>query len=240
MRSKSKIEWTDTTWNPVTGCTPVSDGCKNCYAIRMAKRLQAMGIKRYKNGFDVTLQKDILDAPLHWKKPRMVFVNSMGDLFHEDVPLDYVKQVFSIMERTPQHIYQVLTKRSTRMLKLSRNLPWPSNVWLGVTIESGKYAYRADNLIKTDATTKFLSIEPMIGAIEGLDLSGIDWVIVGGESGPQARAIRKEWALAIRDNCIAAKVPFFFKQWGGTNKKKAGRLLEGKIWNEFPVLLPSI
>ncbi len=234
MSSKSKIEWTDVTWNPVTGCTPVSDGCRNCYAIRMAKRLQAMGVKRYRNGFHVTLQDDQLDTPLRWKKPRMVFVNSMGDLFHEDIPFEYVKRVFAVMKQTPQHTYQVLTKRSTRMVELAKHLAWPANIWLGVTIESGKYSYRAQNLLKTAASTKFLSIEPMIGAVEGINLEGIDWVIVGGESGPQARAIRREWAVAVRDNCISNNIPFFFKQWGGPNKKKTGRLLDGQLWNQFP------
>lgn len=233
--SKTKIEWTDATWNPMTGCTPISDGCKNCYAKKMAKRLHAMGNHRYRNGFAVTLHPDLLDAPLKWKKPRMVFVNSMGDMFHEDIPLEYIQQVFRTMEEADQHIFQVLTKRSSRMLELSSQLPWPQNVWMGVTVESGKYAYRIDNLKNTPAKVKFLSIEPMIGPVNDLDLEGIDWVIVGGESGHNARMIKESWAIDIRDNCIASSVPFFFKQWGGPNKKKTGKLLEGEIWDQFPL-----
>jgi len=232
--SNTKIEWTDVTWNPMTGCTPISDGCKNCYAIKMAHRLQAMGQKRYKNGFKVSLHPDLLDIPLKWKKPRMVFVNSMGDMFHEEIPLDYIKRVFDIMVRAERHIFQILTKRSSRMLELAQHLPWPDNVWMGVTIESAKYGYRADNLRETAAKIKFLSIEPMIGPVSDISLVDIDWVIVGGESGPQARAIEKEWPLAVRDNCMNNNVPFFFKQWGGRNKKKNGRLLEGQIWDQYP------
>ncbi len=232
--NRTKIEWTDVTWNPMTGCTPISDGCHNCYAVTMARRLKAMGNHRYRNGFRVTLHPDLLEKPLKWKKPRMVFVNSMGDMFHEDVPLDYIQKVFETMARADQHVFQVLTKRSSRMQEVSKDLPWPKNIWLGVTIESGKYNYRADNLRKTPASTKFLSIEPMIGPVDGLDLEGIDWVITGGESGFQARAIKECWVLAIRDNCIANKIPFFFKQWGGKNKKKAGRLLQGKLWDQYP------
>lgn len=232
--SATKIEWTDVTWNPMTGCTPISDGCKNCYAMKMARRLQAMGQKRYQDGFKVTLHPDLLQEPLKWKKPRMVFVNSMGDMFHEDIPLEYIKRVFDTMVQAKTHIFQVLTKRSSRMLELSQHLPWPQNVWLGVTIESDKYCYRADNLRKTPAKTKFLSIEPMIGPVDHLSLIGIDWVIVGGESGPQARVIEMEWPVAVRENCRMSHVPFFFKQWGGKNKKKTGRLLEGKIWDQFP------
>ena len=232
--NKTKIEWTDVTWNPMTGCTQISDGCHNCYAVTMARRLKAMGNHRYRNGFRVTLHPDLLEKPLKWKKPRMVFVNSMGDMFHDNVPLDYIKQVFKTMAKADQHIFQVLTKRSARMLDLSKHLPWPKNIWLGVTIESGKYKYRADDLRKTPASTKFLSIEPMIGPVDRLDLEGIDWVITGGESGFKARAIEECWVLAIRDNCIANKIPFFFKQWGGKNKKKAGRLLQGMVWDQYP------
>jgi len=233
--SSTKIEWTDVTWNPMTGCSPISDGCQNCYAIKMAKRLEAMGNKRYRNGFDVTLHPDLLDAPLKWKKSRMVFVNSMGDMFHESIPLEYIQRVFATMVEAKQHIFQVLTKRSFRMLDLSSSLPWPKNVWMGVTVESGKYLYRTENLKNTPAAVKFLSIEPMIAPVNDLSLEGIDWVIVGGESGHKARAIEEEWALTIRDNCISSDVPFFFKQWGGANKKKAGRLLEGKVWDQFPM-----
>lgn len=232
--NKTKIEWTDTTWNPLTGCSPISDGCKNCYAIKMARRLQAMGNRRYKNGFAVTLHPDLLDAPLSWKKPKMVFVNSMGDMFHEDVPLEYIQQVFATMEKASQHTFQVLTKRSSRMADLAAQLPWPKNVWMGVTIESDKYLYRAENLRKTPAVVKFISVEPMIGPVCEIDLQGIDWVIVGGESGAQARTIEKEWAIAVRDKCTASAIPFFFKQWGGSNKKKSGKILEGEIWDQFP------
>ncbi len=218
----------------MTGCSPISDGCKHCYAIKMARRLKAMGNRRYRNGFAVTLHQDLLDAPLSWKKPRMVFVNSMGDMFHEDVPIEYIQQVFATMEKSSHHIFQVLTKRSSRMAELAAQLPWPKNVWMGVTIESEKYLYRAENLKKTPATIKFISVEPMIGPVSDINLEGIDWVIVGGESGAQARTIEKEWAIAVRDKCTASSIPFFFKQWGGPNKKKSGKILDGKIWNQFP------
>lgn len=230
----TKIEWTDITWNPMTGCTPISEGCKNCYAIKIARRLQAMGQKRYQNGFKVTLHPELLEKPLKWKKPRMVFVNSMGDMFHEEIPLEYILQVFKTMARAERHVFQVLTKRSSRMIELAQHLPWPDNVWLGVTIESDKYCYRADNLRNTPAKIKFLSIEPMIGPIGEVSLIDIDWVIAGGESGPNARPIEKGWLTAIRDKCIVSDVPFFFKQWGGRNKKKTGRLLEDQVWDQFP------
>jgi len=218
----------------MTGCTPISDGCKNCYALKMANRLKAMGNKRYQNGFTVTLHPDLLTEPMKWSKPRMVFVNSMGDMFHESIPLEYIQRVFSAMRKANQHTFQVLTKRSSRMLELSKSLPWPENVWMGVTIESGKYLYRAENLKKTPAAVKFLSIEPMIGPVNNINLNGIDWVITGGESGPGARAINEEWVLAVRDECVSSSTPFFFKQWGGRNKKKAGRILQGKTWEQFP------
>ncbi|HBH05908.1 MAG TPA: hypothetical protein DDX92_04820 [Flavobacteriales bacterium] len=232
--AQTKIEWTDTTWNPVTGCTPISDGCQNCYALKMAKRLKAMGCKRYDNGFQVTLHPDLLGVPLKWRKPRMVFANSMGDIFHEDVSFEFIQRIFDTMTKADRHVFQVLTKRSSRMLELSKKLSIPTNVWMGVTIESGKYSYRADNLRQIKAQTKFLSIEPMIGPINALNLDGIDWVITGGESGAKARAIKESWVLAIRDNCITNRVPFFFKQWGGPNKKKTGKLLQGKVWHQYP------
>lgn len=232
---KTKIEWTDTTWNPMTGCTPVSDGCKNCYALKMANRLKAMGNKRYLNGFNVTLHPDLLTEPLKWNKPRMVFVNSMGDMFHESIPIEYIQRVFSAMRTTSQHTFQVLTKRSARMLELSKSLPWPENVWMGVTIESNKYLYRADNLRNIPAAVKFLSIEPMISQVNDLDLTGIDWVIVGGESGQSARPIEEKWVINVRDKCTSSNIPFFFKQWGGRNKKKSGRILQGEIWDQFPL-----
>lgn len=231
---KTKIEWTDATWNPITGCTPISPGCKNCYAMRLAKRLKAMGNARYRNGFQVTLHEDLLSMPLKWKKPRLIFVNSMSDMFHEDVPLEYIQRVFSAIRQAKQHTFQVLTKRSARMALVADQIDWPSNVWMGVTIESGDYSYRAENLKQTASIVRFLSIEPMIAPVNNLDLNGIDWVIVGGESGPKSRTIQEAWVKEVRDICIAANVPFFFKQWGGFNKKKTGRLLEGKKWNEYP------
>ena len=234
MAQKSKIEWTQATWNPVTGCTEISIGCKNCYARRMAMRLKAMGQPNYANGFCVTLQPHALEIPLHWKEPRTVFVNSMSDLFHEEIPLDYILEVFGIMRQSRQHRYQVLTKRSQRLLQFNPKLPWLENIWMGVTVESSDYIFRIDHLRQTNATTKFLSIEPLLGPIKNLNLGGIDWVIVGGESGPGARFMQPEWATDIRDQCLAANVPFFFKQWGGVNKKKNGRILDDRTWDEMP------
>ncbi len=232
--AKTSIEWTESTWNPVTGCTKISPGCKNCYAERMAKRLQAMGQPNYANGFKVTLHEKMLDSPLHWRKPQVVFVNSMSDLFHKDVPLDFIKRVFSVMNQADHHIFQVLTKRSGRFRKIASHLSWKDNIWMGVTVENRDYLHRIDDLRRTEAKIKFLSIEPLLGPIPHIDLSGIDWVIVGGESGPHARSMKAEWAKEIRDQCLAASVPFFFKQWGGWNKKKAGRNLEGRTWDQMP------
>lgn len=233
--ANSKIEWTDATWNTVSGCTQISAGCKNCYAKTMTKRLKAMGQKKYVKGFDeVCTHPETLDEPFTWKKPRMVFVNSMSDLFHVDVPEDFILQVFDVMVKASDHIFQVLTKRSDRLLKLSPKLPWQSNIWAGVTIEDSDNLVRADHLRKTGAGIKFVSLEPLLGPIEPLDLKGIDWVIVGGESGPRARPMEKDWVLDIRDECQKTGTPFFFKQWGGKNKKKAGRLLEGRTWDEMP------
>lgn len=234
MAQKSKIEWTESTWNPVTGCTKISIGCKNCYAERMAMRLAAMGNENYKNGFELTLHPHILDKPLSWKSPRTIFVNSMSDLFHEKVPLWFIVQVFEVMRRANQHLFQVLTKRSERLLQLRNELDWPENVWMGVTVENGDYINRIDHLRLVPSAIRFLSLEPLLGPIPDLNLNGIDWVIVGGESGPGARAIQPEWVTDIRDQCIEAEVPFFFKQWGGVNKKKAGRMLERKYWNQMP------
>lgn len=236
MALHSSIEWTETTWNPVTGCTPISDGCRNCYAARLAKRLKAMGNDRYRNGFQLTLHHDLIDIPLHWIKPRLVFVNSMSDLFHEDIPVEFIQKIFSTMKQGKQHTFQILTKRSTRLMEIAPKLTWPDNVWMGVTIESGKYAYRANNLRKTPAAVRFISVEPMVGPANNVDFSKIDWVIVGGESGPKSRKVEESWVKAIRDECVFSSVPFFFKQWGGTNKKKAGRLLEGKTWDQYPRL----
>jgi len=230
----SKIEWTQKTWNPLTGCTKISPGCQNCYAERMAKRLQAMGQPNYRNGFELTLHENALEIPFSWKKSSMIFVNSMSDLFHRDVPLSYIQKVFSVMKQAHWHTYQVLTKRSSRLAELSSQLEWPENVWMGVSIENEDYTYRVANLAATDACVKFLSLEPLLGPISRLPLSKVDWVIVGGESGPGARAMKPEWVSEIKRQCKADNVPFFFKQWGGTNKKKAGRTLEGRTWSEMP------
>jgi protein gp37 len=231
----SAIEWTESTWNPLTGCTKVSPGCKHCYAERMAKRLQAMGLEKYRNGFRLTLHTDVLEEPLQWTKPQMIFVNSMSDLFHQDVPLEYIYQIFDVMQRAYWHTFQVLTKRAERLLKLDSTLVWPSNVWMGVSVEDNNYIDRVHYLSQTHARTKFLSCEPLLGALPNLPLKGIEWVIVGGESGPGARPIQREWITDIRDQCLHSNIPFFFKQWGGTRKKKAGRLLEGRTWDEFPL-----
>jgi protein gp37 len=232
--AKSAIEWTESTWNPVTGCTKISPGCRHCYAERMAHRLQAMGQPNYQKGFAVTLQPRMLELPLSWRKPQMVFVNSMSDLFHEAVPLEYIQQVFEVMRRADWHRFQVLTKRAARLEVVSPELEWPPNVWMGVSVETAKYTPRIDNLRACGARVRFLSLEPLLGPLPDLDLEGIDWVIVGGESGPKARPMDEAWVLDLRDQCVAAEVPFFFKQWGGVNKKKAGRLLEGYTWDEMP------
>ncbi len=237
MATNSSIEWTDATWNPVTGCSKISPGCKHCYAERMANRLQAMGQANYRNGFDVTLQPQMLELPLRWKTPKRIFVNSMSDLFHLDVSLSYIKQVFDVMRRAPWHQFQVLTKRAERIEELSAELDWAPNIWMGVSVENKKYACRIDHLRKTGARVKFLSIEPLIGPVGKMDLRGIDWVIVGGESGPGARPMDAEWVTGIRDQCQRANVAFFFKQWGGVFKKKTGRELEGRTWDEMPELI---
>jgi len=234
MGTDSKIEWTQSTWNPVTGCTKISQGCKNCYAERMAIRLQAMGQHNYRNGFKLTCHPHSLSLPLNWKKPQMIFVNSMSDLFHEKVSIDFILDVFEIMEKTPHHQYQILTKRAERLAKLSKILPWKENIWMGVTVETSDYKHRVEYLRQTGAHIKFLSLEPLLGNLGTLDLSGIDWVIVGGESGIGARPMESEWVTDIRDQCLNANVSFFFKQWGGTNKKKAGRELHGRTWDEMP------
>lgn len=234
MGAKSSIEWTESTWNPVTGCTKISVGCKNCYAERIALRLQAMGQRNYAKGFSLALHEHTLDLPLRWKSSRIVFVNSMSDLFHKDVPLEFIKRVFSIMNRANWHRYQILTKRSERLLELNPHLTWANHIWMGVTVETINEVSRIDHLRKTLARTKFLSLEPLLGPLPHLDLSGINWVIVGGESGPGARPILREWVLDIRNQCRKAGLPFFFKQWGGINRKKSGRLLDGKIWDEMP------
>ena len=234
MATLSKIEWTETTWNPVTGCTKISHGCKHCYAERMSKRLQAMGMEKYRKGFEVSLHESALDEPSKWKRSSLVFVNSMSDLFHKAVPSEYIQLVFEVMNRTPQHTFQILTKRPGRASQLEGKLHWTPNLWLGTSIESERWVHRLDQLKSTSACTKFLSLEPLLGPLPAIDLSGIDWVIVGGESGPGARNISPDWVREIRDNCLVSKVPFFFKQWGGVFKKRTGRILDGRIWDEMP------
>jgi protein gp37 len=235
MGERSGIEWTDSTWNPITGCTKVSPGCKHCYAERPSLRLQAMGHPNYTNGFRLTMHEHVLELPLSWKKPQMIFVNSMSDLFHEDVPYEFIKRVFDVMRRASWHRFQVLTKRSEHLLELNSRIEWPVNVWMGVSVENQYYTFRIDHLRKTNAHIKFLSLEPLLGALPDLDLQGIDWVIVGGESGPGARPMKEEWVVDVRDQCLRAGTPFFFKQWGGVNKKRSGRILQGRIWNQLPV-----
>jgi protein gp37 len=234
MATRSSIEWTESTWNPVTGCSKVSPGCKHCYAERMALRLQAMGQPRYRDGFAVTLQADALSEPLSWRKPRVVFVNSMSDLFHRDVPTAFIQRVFQTMEQASMHVFQILTKRSDRLRELADGLPWPENVWMGVSVESADYLGRIDDLLSVPASVRFLSVEPLLGPIPDLPLNGIHWVIVGGESGPGARPMKATWVKEIRSACRRAHVPFFFKQWGGVNKKRSGRVLDGRTWDAMP------
>ena len=234
MGDKSAIEWTDATWNPVTGCTKISPGCKNCYAERLAARLQAMGNPRYRNGFAVTLHPDQLALPMKWSAPRRIFVNSMSDLFHEAVPEEFIRRVFETMEKASWHNFQILTKRAARLEELAPQLPWSQNVWQGVSVESAQYTWRIDHLRNVPAAVRFLSIEPLLGAIPNLPLHGIHWVIVGGESGPYHRPMNAAWAREIRDQCLETGVPFFFKQWGGRIPKSGGRLLDGRLWNEMP------
>lgn len=232
--AQSSIEWTEATWNPVTGCTKVSPGCKHCYAEVMARRLKGMGQPNYRNGFELTLQEHMLDRPLLWKSRRTIFVNSMSDLFHKNVPLEFVRRVFEVMRQAHWHTFQVLTKRAERLEALSDQLPWPANVWMGVSVESARCLHRIDHLRRTPARVKFLSLEPLLGPLGAIDLGGIDWVIVGGESGPKARPMQESWVHEIQRQCLARRVPFFFKQWGGRNKKQAGRSLLGRVWDEMP------
>jgi protein gp37 len=236
MSKLSTIEWTNSTWNPITGCSKVSLGCKHCYAERLANRLHAMKQRRYQNGFSVTMHWDLLKEPLLWKKPQMIFVNSMSDLFHEQVEEKFIKAVFSTIEKAHWHTFQILTKRTKRLRDLAYRLYWPENLWMGVSIENEKYLYRIQDLLMTPAAIKFLSVEPLLGRIKNLPVKGIDWVIVGGESGPLARSMDLAWVREIRDSCKANGLPFFFKQWGGTRKTPDTRLLDGKIWNEYPAI----
>jgi len=235
MATNSSIEWTEATWNPVTGCDKVSPGCAHCYAERMARRLRAMGTRNYRNGFEVTLQPQMLETPLHWRKPQRIFVNSMSDLFHEAVPAVFITEVFSVMRRADWHQYQILTKRSERLLELDSTLGWAQHIWMGVSVENRRFVHRIDHLRRTRAAVKFLSLEPLLGPLPALDLSGIDWVIVGGESGPGARPMDPSWVVSIRDQCRAAGVAFFFKQWGGVFKSRTGRDLDGRTWDEMPM-----
>ena len=225
------------TWNPVTGCTKISQGCKHCYAERMAKRLKAMGSDRYRNGFEVTLHPDLLDVPYGWRQPRVVFVNSMSDLFHDDISLAYIQRVFTTMRDCPHHTFQVLTKRSERLADLAPQLPWSGNVWMGVSVEDARVLGRVHDLQRVPAAVRFLSLEPLIGPFDALPLDGIHWVIVGGESGPKARPMRKEWVTSIFRQCRAARVPFFFKQWGGVRKDLTGREFHGRTYDEIPLVL---
>ncbi len=238
MAQSSSIEWTEATWNPVTGCTKISPGCKFCYAERMAHRLEAMGQPRYADGFRLTLQPDLVDLPLKWKSPRVIFVNSMSDLFHKDVPTEYIQSCFDVMNRATQHTFQILTKRPERVLEISNDLPWPKNIWLGTSVENADYAWRSSTIAKTPAAIHFLSVEPLLGPVPKLPLKGIEWVIVGGESGPGAREMKPEWVRPIRDKCIAMNIPFFFKQWGGVQKSRTGRILDGRTWDETPLNKP--
>ena len=235
MADHSHIEWTESTWNPVTGCTKISAGCKNCYAERLALRLQAMGNRRYLRGFRVTLHEDVLDLPRTWKQPRRIFVNSMSDLFHPDVPLWFIRRVFETMEECPQHSFQVLTKRSDRVRQLAAKLSWPKNVWMGVSVEDSRVLHRIDELRHVPAAIRFLSCEPLIGSLAGIDLQAIHWVIVGGESGPHSRSMDIKWVREIFRACREHKVPFFFKQWGGVRKDLTGRLLGGRTYDEMPL-----
>jgi protein gp37 len=234
MAQKSSIEWTHSTWNPVRGCSKVSPGCKNCYAETFAERWRGIKDHPYEQGFDLKLVPEKLEEPLRWKTPRTIFVNSMSDLFHEDIPLEYIQRVFDVLERAHWHTFQILTKRSERLVELATELPWPRNVWQGVSVESQSYVHRIRDLCKVPAVVRFLSLEPLLSAIPALRLDSIDWVIVGGESGPRARPMKAQWARDIRDQCVRGGVPFFFKQWGGIRPKTKGRLLDGSTWDEMP------
>ena len=234
--AKSKIDWTEETWNPVTGCTKYSSGCKNCYAERMAHRLHAMGSKRYVNEFEVTIHKDLFEQPLLWKKPRTVFVNSMSDLFHDEVSDDDILALFSVMNRASQHTFQVLTKRSRRLVELSDRITWTPNIWMGVSVEDSDAVYRCEDLKKTGAAIKFISAEPLLGSIKNIDLNGINWLIVGGESGPNCRPMSSNWVYELQKKAKQCNVPFFFKQWGGVRKTEEGKLLDGQIVHSYPCI----
>lgn len=244
MAQKSDIEWTDATWNPTTGCDRTSPGCDNCYALTLAKRLKAMGVDRYQNdgdartsgpGFKLTMHEDLIEAPYRWKNPRLVFVNSMSDLFHDDVHEDFIQRVFTVMAETPRHTYQILTKRTKRLTRLAPNLDWPPNVWMGASVETASYRFRIDHLREVPAAVRFVSAEPLLRPLGRVDLDGVDWVIVGGESGPRARPMDVAWGRDLRDQCVAQGVKFFFKQWGGRTPKAGGRELDGRTWDDMPI-----
>jgi protein gp37 len=248
MSDRSSIEWTEATWNPTTGCDRVSAGCENCYALTLAKRLKAMGAAKYQEdgdprtsgpGFNLSVHPGALSVPYRWRAPRLVFVNSMSDLFHARVPHTFIRQVFAVMADTPQHTYQMLTKRSRRLRRLAETLAWPDNVWMGVSVEDADTLYRVDDLRQVPAAVRFLSCEPLLGSVSDLDLTGIDWVIAGGESGPDHRSVRREWVAEVRDLCVDHRVPFFFKQWGGRTPKAKGRTLDGHTWDEMPTRVPA-
>lgn len=243
MADRSAIEWTEATWNPTTGCDRISPGCDNCYALTLSRRLKAMGSPKYQRdgdartsgpGFGLTLHPSALDAPRRWASPRLIFVNSMSDLFHESVPVEFVAEVLDVIRETPQHTYQVLTKRSKRLMRLAPALDWPSNLWMGVSVETQRYAFRIDHLRRVAAAVRFISAEPLLGPLGALDLSGIHWVIAGGESGPNARPVKYEWITELRNVCTSAGVAFFFKQWGGRTPRAGGRTLDGAFWDELP------
>lgn len=236
MADRSAIEWTEATWNPVTGCSKVSPGCAHCYAETFAERWRGVPGHPYEQGFDLKLWPERLDQPLRWKRPRTIFVNSMSDLFHEEIPDEFVEDVFRVMGEADWHVFQILTKRHQRLLDLGRNLDWPPNVWMGVSIENRRFVHRADYLREVPAAIRFISAEPLLGPLEGLELGGIDWLIAGGESGPGHRPVREEWLCDLRDRCLESDIAFFFKQWGGTRSKTGGRLLEGRTWDEMPVV----
>ncbi len=243
MASGSSIEWTESTWNPITGCDRVSPGCAHCYALDLSARLKRFGQAKYQRdgtrpssgpGFAVTLHPQTLDVPLRWKRPRMIFVNSMSDLFHEEVPLEYIEEIFAVMQRAEQHTFQILTKRDERLSELAEKLPWPANVWMGVSIENRRFVHRADHLRRVPAAVRFISAEPLLGPLDSLELDMMDWLIAGGESGHKHRPVQEKWLIDLRDRCVEAEVPFFFKQWGGQRPKSGGRLLDGKEWNQMP------
>jgi protein gp37 len=245
----SSIEWTEATWNPTTGCDKTSPGCDNCYALTLSKRLKAMGQPKYQRdgdprtsgpGFRLTLHPAALEVPKSWASPRTIFVNSMSDLFHPDVPVDYIAEVFTVITDTPQHTYQVLTKRSKRLASISDQLTWPPNLWMGVSVESAAYKFRLDHLRRVDAAVRFVSAEPLLGALPDLNLGGIHWLIAGGESGHRARPMDPDWVVDLRDQCKAAKVPFFFKQWGGRTPKAGGRELDSRTYDELPDRTPAL